>query len=68
MKMICVLKIRHSGDEDQVFLFDDIKKVSDVVFDFFDMPERRSMGLDGFQNWLMDKDIGYFDVWREVVR
>ena len=68
MNFVYVLKIRHSGGEDDVFLFDDIHKVSKVVFHYFDMPERSKMGLDGFQNWLFQRDIGYFDVWREIVR
>ncbi len=68
MKMIYVLKIRRSGDEDDVFLFDDIHGVADVVFDYFDAEDKRKMGLDGFQNWLSQRDIGYFDVWREIVR
>jgi len=49
-------------------LFDDIKKVSDAVFEFFEMEDQRHRGLDGFQYWLMDKDIGYFDVSKELVR
>ena len=68
MKMVYVLKIRRSGDEDEVFLFDDIKKVADVVFDFFDADNKRTMGLDGFQDGLMHNDKGYFDVWREIIR
>ena len=68
MKWVYVLKIRRSGDEDQVFLFDHISKASDAVFEFFDMEEQRSRGLDGFQFWLMDKDIGYFDVSKEMIR
>ena len=68
MKMVYVLKIRRSGDEDEVFLFDNVHKVADVVFEFFDMEERRTMGLDGFQNWLFQQDIGYFDVSKELIR
>ena len=68
MNFIYVLKIRHSGDEDQVFLFDHISKVSDAVFEFFQMDDQRHRGLDGFQHWLMDKDYGYFDVSKELVR
>ena len=66
--MVYVLKIRRSGDEDDVFIFNDIHGVANVVFDYFDAEDKRKMGLDGFQDWLMDKDIGYFDVWREIVR
>ena len=67
MKWVYVLKMRLEGDyEDQILLFDDIRKVSDAVFEFFDMEEQRSRGLDGFQFWLMDKDIGYFDVSKRI--
>ena len=68
MKMVYVLKIRKSGDEDDVFIFDNIGGVADVVFDYFDAEDKRKMGLDGFQNWLFQQDLGYFDVWLEVVR
>jgi len=68
MKWVYVLKIRHSGEEDQVFFFDHISKASDAVFEFFDMEEQRSRGLDGFQHWLLDKDLGFFDVSKELVR
>tara|TARA_B100000287_G_scaffold266083_1_gene250291 strand:- start:748 stop:954 length:207 start_codon:yes stop_codon:yes gene_type:complete len=68
MKMVYVLKIRKSGDEDDVFIFDNISGVADVVFDYFDAEDKRKMGLDGFQNWLFQQDLGYFDVWLEVVR
>ena len=67
--MIYVLKMRLSGDyEDQILLFDDIRKVSDAVFEFFEMEDQRHRGLDGFQHWLTDKDLGYFDVSKELVR
>ena len=68
MKMVYVLKIRKSGEEGDIFLFDDIHKVADVVFEFFDAEDKRKMGLDGFQHWLFQRDIGYFDFWREIVR
>ena len=68
MNFVYVLKIRHSGDEDQVFLFDSMKKVSDAVFEFFEMEDQRHRGLDGFQYWLMDKDYGYFEVTTEMIR
>jgi len=68
MNFVYVLKIRHSGDEDQVFLFDDMRKVNDAVFEFFEMEDQRHRGLDGFQYWLMDKDYGYFEVTTEIIR
>jgi len=69
MNFVYVLKMRLEGDhEDQVLLFDSMKKVSDAVFDFFEMEDQRHRGLDGFQYWLMDKDYGYFEVTTEMVR
>ena len=69
MNFVYVLKIRHHGDWDaQVFLFDSMQKVNDAVFAFFDMEDQRKRGLDGFQNWLMDKEHGYFEVTTELVR
>jgi len=69
MKWVYVLKMRLEGDyEDQILLFDHISKVSDAVFEFFEMEDQRHRGLDGFQFWLMDKDLGYFDVSKELVR
>ena len=68
MNFVYVLKIRHSGDEDQVFLFDTMQKVNDAVFEFFEMEDQRHRGLDGFQYWLMDKDYGYFEVTTEIIR
>jgi hypothetical protein len=68
MNFVYVLKIRHSGDEDQVFLFDNMQKVNDAVFEFFQMDDQRHRGLDGFQYWLMDKDHGYFEVTTEIIR
>tara|TARA_B100001113_G_C21099060_1_gene617932 strand:- start:108 stop:314 length:207 start_codon:yes stop_codon:yes gene_type:complete len=68
MNFVYVLKIRHSGDEDQVFLFDNMQKVNDAVFEFFQMDDQRHRGLDGFQYWLMDRDHGYFEVTTEIIR
>ena len=69
MMMIYVLKMRLEGDhEDQILLFDDIRKVSDAVFGFFEMEDQRHRGLDGFQHWLLDKDLGFFEVSKELVR
>ena len=69
MRFVYMLKIRHHGDcNDQVFLFDDMRKVNDAVFEFFEMEDQRHRGLDGFQYWLMDKDYGYFEVTTEIVR
>ena len=72
MRMAWVLKIRRSGDEDDVFLFDDLVKIRSVIFEYFDldMDELPSLhrSLDGLQDYLMQDDIGYFDVWREPIR
>ena len=68
MNFVYVLKIRHSGGEDDVFVFNDIQKVADVVFEYFNMEDQRHRGLDGLQAYLMHDDIGYFDFWKEYVR
>ncbi len=69
MKFVYMLKMRLSGDyDDVVMLFDDMRKVNDAVFEFFEMEDQRHRGLDGFQYWLMDKDHGYFEVTTEIIR
>ncbi len=72
MNMAWVLKIRRSGDEDDVFLFDNIMKIRKVVLEYFDLDINELRGshqsLDGLQDYLMQDDIGYFDVWKEVIQ
>ena len=68
MSTVYVLKIRHPRMEYKILLFDDMKKVNDAVFEFFDMEDQRHRGLDGFQYWLMDKDYGFFEVTTEIVQ
>ena len=72
MKMAWILKIRRSGDEDDVFLFDNIAKIRKVVLEYFDLDINELRGspqsLDGLQDYLMQDDIGYFDVWKEVIQ
>jgi hypothetical protein len=71
-QMVYVLKIRRHGDDDDIFIFDCIKKVQPYIVEYFgiDLDELSSAykSLDGLEDYLMRNDIGYFHWWNSFVR
>ena len=65
MTHVYTLKIRYSGEEDDVFLFHLLRDARAKVYDYFNKPKPpalTSKALDDFQEHLFSQDIGYFDI------
>ena len=70
MTHVYTLKIRHSGEEDDVFLFHLLRDARAKVFEFFEEPvppALTSKALDDFQELLFTKNIGYFDIRKQQI-
>lgn len=64
MDEIYVLKIRWSGEEDDVFLFHDEEDAHKAVIEYFELDEEwidNSEYADA-EDYLLHKEIGYFDI------
>jgi len=61
MTHVYTLKIRYSGEEDEVFVFSTRKKAEAQVFAYFDM-QTSTKTFSELTNWLFRDDIGYFDI------
>ena len=65
MTHVYTLKIRYSGEEDDVFLFHLLRDARAKVYDYFGEPKPSALThkvLDNFQEHLFSQDIGYFDI------
>ena len=62
MDYVYTLKIRYSGEEDDVFVFSTKEKAEAQVYEYFDHIEKPLMKLDDFEEYLFSQDIGYFDI------
>tara|TARA_R100001082_G_C4312034_1_gene137175 strand:+ start:577 stop:783 length:207 start_codon:yes stop_codon:yes gene_type:complete len=62
MTHVYTLKIRYSGEEDDVFVFSTREKAEAMVYEFFEHITKPRMELDDFQEYLFVADIGYFDI------
>ena len=65
MTHVYTLKIRYSGEEDDVFLFHLLRDARAKVYDYFEKPRPSALtskALDNFQEHLFSQDIGYFDI------
>ena len=62
MTHVYTLKIRYSGEEDDVFVFSTLFKAAEAVYEYFEHTEEPRMSLDNFQEYLFRLDIGYFDI------
>ena len=70
MTHVYTLKIRYSGEEDDVFLFHLLRDARAAVFEFFEEPvpsALTSKALDEFQEHLFSQDIGYFDIEHKII-
>ena len=61
VKDVYTLKIRYSGEEDDVFVYDSLQAAQSDVFDYFEC-YRFGHDIDALQEHLFSKDIGYFDI------
>lgn len=68
MNYIWILKVRHSGEEDDVFLFASREQAEDAVMDgyFADRITYKGNSIEEFSELLMDQDIGYFDIFSHI--
>ena len=67
MTHVYTLKIRYSGEEDDVFVFSTREKAEAMVYEFFEHIEEPRMKLDDFQEYLFVADIGYFDIEKQQI-
>ena len=62
MTHVYTLKIRYSGEEDDVYVFSTKEKAEAKVFEYFEKQQVPNWSIDDFQEYLFSKDIGYFDI------
>ena len=62
MTHVYTLKIRYSGEEDDVFVFSTKEKAEAKVFEYFEKQQVPNWNIDDFQEYLFSNDIGYFDI------
>ena len=64
MDEIYVLKIRWSGEEDDVFLFHDEDDAQKAVNEYFELDEQwiDDNGYADVEDYILHKEIGYFDI------
>ena len=69
---VYVVKARYFGEEDDVFLFDNIEKAKAAVFEYFHRFEEDCIqefkSIDDFENYLIEEELGYFSIYKEEVR
>ena len=61
MDYVYTLKIRYSGDEDDVFVFSTKEKAEAQIFKYFQM-ETSNKTLSQLTDFLFREDIGYYDI------
>ena len=62
------LKIRYSGEEDDVFVFSSKENAEAQVYEYFGHIEKPLMKLEDFQRFLARQDIGYFNIEHSKVK
>ena len=63
MTHVYTLKIRYSGEEDDVYAFSTKEKAEAKVFEYFEDHATVELGeINAFQEHLFSRDIGYFDI------
>ena len=63
MTHVYTLKIRYSGEEDDVYVFSTREKAEAKVFEYFEDHATVELGeINAFQEHLFSQDIGYFDI------
>ena len=62
MTHVYTLKIRYSGEEDDVYVFSTIEKANAKVFEYFEEHVGEYELINPFQEYLFSNDIGYFDI------
>ena len=64
-RLVYVLTIRNSGEEDDIYLFYHYKDACEQVFEYFDMLEKDTdpvKELNDLEEWLFEYDKGYFSI------
>ena len=70
MTHVYTLKIRYSGEEDDVFVFHLLRDARSAVYDYFEKPKPSALtskALADFQEYLFIADIGYFDIEQQQI-
>ena len=63
MTHVYTLKIRFSGEEDDVYVFSTKEKAEAKVFEYFEKSHlRQTRSIDELREHLFHLDIGYFDI------
>ena len=68
MTHVYTLKIRYSGEEDDVYVFSTREKAEAKAFEYFEKPNNwQDWNIDEFQEYLFSWDLGYFDIERNKI-
>ena len=67
MTHVYTLKIRYSGEEDDVFVFSSKEKAEAKAFEYFEKQDVSNWNIDDFEEYLFSRDIGYFDIQRHKI-
>ena len=67
MTHVYILKIRYSGEEDDVFVFSTREKAETYVYTYFEHITKPQMKLDDFEEYLFVADIGYFNIQKHEI-
>ena len=62
---VYVLKIRHSGEEDDVYVFNLYEDACYKAFEYFEMLMNSAdpvRDIDDLEEWLFEYDKGYFQI------
>ena len=68
---VYVLQIRHSGEEDEVFLFRLLRDARTKVYDYFgEQPLQpiTSHNIDALEQQYFDQDKGYFSIYTTTIQ
>tara|TARA_Y100000592_G_scaffold45769_1_gene72727 strand:- start:365 stop:580 length:216 start_codon:yes stop_codon:yes gene_type:complete len=71
MNEVYVLQIRHSGEEDEVFLFRQLQDARLKVYDYFGLESPKTItqhNLDSIEEAFFTSDFGYFSIYTTTIQ
>tara|TARA_R100000805_G_C3605787_1_gene106225 strand:+ start:511 stop:768 length:258 start_codon:yes stop_codon:yes gene_type:complete len=67
MNEVYVLQIRHSGEEDEVFLYRQLRDAKEKVFEYFG-EKLYDESLEDLEQRYFDQDKGYFSIYTTTIQ
>ena len=67
MTHVYTLKIRYSGEEDDVFVFSTREQAEAHVYAYFEHITKPQMKLGDFEEYLFVADIGHFNIQKHEI-